>query len=72
MENLKLPAYPVQFTNPAGQVIALSNGLTKIELASLMMVPVVATYESFLDMGDETVARHACQLAKAVLEEANK
>jgi hypothetical protein len=75
MNNLVLPAYPVPGAfalDESGNLTVPLNGFTKLELASLMMVPVVATYKSFLEMSDETVAENAVSLAKIVLEKSNK
>lgn len=71
MENLKMSAYSVQFTNPAGQVIALSNGFTKLELASLMIAQGFAANHT-LEQNSNLIAEWSVAQAKAVLEEANK
>lgn len=80
MENLKQPAYPLPLaidsrdqhfdTTDYGKG---NGGLTKLELASLMMAQGMLSGPHTYN-GDplEAVSTNAVRIAKAVLEEANK
>lgn len=80
MENNKLPAYPHQTWEEIGMeggVPAVAHGtseknggFTKIELASLMIAQGMCA--ETVDRGTNFIAQKSVEIAKAVLEEANK
>jgi hypothetical protein len=77
MDNLKLPAYPGSITGTNGfhQISAIevqANGFTKLELASLMIAQGLMANPQYVNDKDEVTAKFCTELAKAVLEEANK
>lgn len=74
MDNLKLPAYPMayQFGKEYNHDCVNESGFTKLELASLIPGSgLLASYH--LELKDNAkAAQQFVELAKAVLEQANK
>lgn len=77
MDNFKLPAYPLPLVNNSdGEVKDASDwngsntGFTKLELASLMIAQGMAYAKTPNQYG--WLAKECVDIAKAVLEEANK
>lgn len=72
MDNLKLPAHPI--ITEAGQYNGHADfdGFTKLELASLMIAQGYASQPFYNEHGSVNIAQFSVDLAKAVLEEANK
>lgn len=76
MDNTQLPAYPgiYYYTDEGGEnMSAHCEGFTKLEYATLMIAQGKCV-NGFpcLSQDDRVFARHCVDLAKAVLEEANK
>lgn len=76
---LKLPAYPQPIvSNEHGEKTTTfyydhrMAGFTKLELASLMALQGLLARSTQLPNDEKQIAEAAVQLAKAVLEEANK
>lgn len=83
MDNTKLPAYPLPLvSNSEGEVKDASDwggnmGFTKLELASLMIaVGLISmggtTFDPEAVKGQNAIKLASVEIAKAVLEEANK
>jgi len=79
MENLKFPASPLPIARHDNgtlmttfDVSQLDCGFTKLELASLMIAQGLQSHPNFRDAHHMEIAIKAVNLAKTVLEEANK
>lgn len=82
MDNTKLPAYPLPLVNNSeGEIRDASDwdgtnvGLTKLELASLMIAQGLVTREmqgTYKEEHLKDIASRSTNIAKAILEEANK
>jgi hypothetical protein len=71
MHNLKLPASPtLLYDETSGKPNGHRSGFTKLELASLMIAQSIAI--DFTPNQDEYLSERCVEIAKAVLEEANK
>lgn len=74
MENTKLPAYPRTHEEMGSDEFNDNAGFTKLELASLMIAQGMASDDEWFAGKDpfSHIAKSSVQLAKVVLEEANK
>jgi hypothetical protein len=69
MDNLKLPAYPC----PQNVIPTDYHGFSKLELASLMIAQgMISNNQDWKDKWEGRIAESSVELAKAVLDEANK
>lgn len=67
MENLKKPAFPTE------DIDTNSNGLTKLEYASIKIAAGLVSKYSLNNPADQSIiARLSVELAQEVLKEANK
>lgn len=74
MDNLKSPAYPLayQFGKEYNDDCINEPGFTKLALASLMIAQGLTGIALHYNMTVEYIANKSTEIAKAVLEEANK
>lgn len=71
MDNLKSPAYPLDF--PLKDYPKAELGFTKLELAALMIAQGLVTKYNLKEPSDQNIiARLSVELATEVLKEANK
>lgn len=71
MRNTKLPAYPAKSFDANG-ILRYNPGFTKLELASLMIAQGILSSPDGNQYGANSIATSSVEIAKAILEEANK